>query len=46
MNWVKAKDLGDHMGYYTNKRFQLFNPHGLDYSRVSDARGAPDYRGE
>jgi len=46
INWTKAKDMGDHMGYYKNKRFQLLNPHGYDYSKVSDARGAPNYREE
>merc|ERR1719430_957548 len=40
VNWVKAKD----MGYYNNKRFQFFNPHGYDYSNMSEKRGAPNYR--
>merc|ERR1712076_259445 len=35
INWTKAKDLGDHMGYYHNRRFQWFNPNGHDYSHIS-----------
>merc|ERR1711974_314505 len=26
VNWTKAKDLGDHMGYYKARQFQWFNP--------------------
>jgi len=46
VNWVKAKDLGDHMNYYNNKQFKWFNPCGLDYSTLSDKRQAPNYREE
>jgi len=44
INWTKAKDLGDHMNYYNNKQFKWFNPNGVDYSNISDKRGAPNYR--
>jgi len=44
VNWSKAKDMGDHMGYYENKQFKWFNPGGHDYSKLSDKRGAPNYR--
>eukprot|EP00092_Neocalanus_flemingeri_P008503 GFUD01009160.1.p1 GENE.GFUD01009160.1~~GFUD01009160.1.p1 ORF type:complete len:115 (+),score=30.66 GFUD01009160.1:143-487(+) len=42
VNWTKAKDIGDHMGYYNNRQFKWFNPKGLDYSTISDNR--PNYR--
>jgi len=44
VNWTKNKDIGDHMGYYTNRQFKWFNPKGLDYSTISDKRGAPNYK--
>merc|ERR1719159_1679510 len=44
VNWTKAKDLGDHMGYYENRQFKWFNPKGVDYSNLSDKRSAPNYR--
>merc|ERR1712142_77741 len=44
VNWTKAKDLGDHMGYYENRQFKWFNPKGVDYSNISDKRSAPNYR--
>merc|ERR1712024_182031 len=44
VNWTKAKDLGDHMGYYKARQFQWFNPKGVDYSNLSDKRSAPNYR--
>merc|ERR1712126_37319 len=44
VNWTKAKDLGDHMGYYENRQFKWFNPKGVDYSSLSDKRSAPNYR--
>jgi len=44
VNWTKAKDMGDHMGYYNNKQFKWFNPAQVDYSTISDKRGAPNYR--
>jgi len=44
INWTKAKDLGDHMDYYSNKQFKWFNPIGADYSTLSDKRNAPKYR--
>eukprot|EP00092_Neocalanus_flemingeri_P019382 GFUD01020996.1.p1 GENE.GFUD01020996.1~~GFUD01020996.1.p1 ORF type:complete len:136 (+),score=31.62 GFUD01020996.1:63-410(+) len=44
INWFKAKDMGDHMGYYNNKQFKFFNPAGTDYSTISDKRQAPNYR--
>jgi len=44
VNWTKAKDMGDHMGYYNNKQFKWFNPANVDYSNLSDKRDAPNYR--
>ena len=44
VNWTKAKDMGDHMGYYENKQFKWFNPRNVDYKTISDKRGAPNYR--
>jgi len=44
VNWTKQKDMGDHMGYYTNKQFKFFNPNNVDYSTISDKRQAPVYR--
>jgi len=44
VNWTKQKDMGDHMGYYTNKQFKFFNPANIDYSTISDKRQAPNYR--
>eukprot|EP00090_Calanus_glacialis_P030293 TRINITY_DN4882_c0_g1_i1.p1 TRINITY_DN4882_c0_g1~~TRINITY_DN4882_c0_g1_i1.p1 ORF type:complete len:117 (+),score=39.02 TRINITY_DN4882_c0_g1_i1:47-397(+) len=44
INWTKAKDMGDHMGYYNNRQFKWFNPKGVDYSTISDKRQAPNYR--
>eukprot|EP00092_Neocalanus_flemingeri_P019381 GFUD01020995.1.p1 GENE.GFUD01020995.1~~GFUD01020995.1.p1 ORF type:complete len:137 (+),score=30.61 GFUD01020995.1:63-413(+) len=44
INWSKAKDIGDHMGYYNNKQFKMFNPSGADYSTMSDKRQEPKYR--
>jgi len=44
VNWTKAKDMGDHMGYYENRQFKWFNPRGTDYSTLSDKRNAPNYR--
>merc|ERR1712071_85854 len=44
VNWTKAKDIGDHMGYYNNRQFKWFNPRGVDYSTISDKRNAPNYR--
>jgi hypothetical protein len=46
INWTKAKDMGDHMGYYNNRQFKWFNPKGVDYSTISDKRNAPNYREE
>eukprot|EP00090_Calanus_glacialis_P047144 TRINITY_DN95_c0_g1_i1.p2 TRINITY_DN95_c0_g1~~TRINITY_DN95_c0_g1_i1.p2 ORF type:complete len:117 (+),score=44.53 TRINITY_DN95_c0_g1_i1:53-403(+) len=44
VNWSKAKDMGDHMGYYENRQFKWFNPKGADYASLSDKRNAPNYR--
>ena len=44
MNWTKAKDMGDHMGYYNNKLFKWFNPAQVDYCTIYDKRAAPNYR--
>merc|ERR1712203_888844 len=40
VNWTKAKDLGDHMGYYKARQFQWFNPSGKDYEKVAADRVA------
>jgi len=49
VNWTKAKDLGDHMGYYKDRQFQWFNPSGKDYKQIAAdrvARGEVNYREE
>jgi len=43
VNWTK-KDIEEQYGYYENRQFKWFNPRGVDYSKISDARGAPNYR--
>merc|ERR1712080_722091 len=46
---VKARDLGDHMGYYKARQFQMFNPSGKDYEKIAAdrvARGEINYREE
>merc|ERR1712013_607542 len=40
VNWTKAKDLGDHMGYYKARQFQWFNPSGMTTTR-SPLTGLP-----
>jgi len=43
VNWAK-RDMEDAYGYYENRQFKWFNPRGVDYSNISDKRGAPKYR--
>jgi len=43
INWSKNK-MEDQYGYYTNRQFKWFNPRGVDYSSISDKRGAPNYK--
>jgi len=43
VNWSKV-EMEDAYGYYKNRQFKWFNPRGVDYSKVSDERGAPNYR--
>jgi len=44
VNWSKVKNPEDTYGYYTNRQFKWFNPRGVDYSTLSDKRGAPNYK--
>ena len=44
VNWRKEKDTAQLHSYYENRQFKWFNPRGIDYSNLSDKRGAPDYR--
>ena len=44
MNWGKEKDSTKLFSYYENRQFKWFNPRGVDYSTISDKRGAPNYR--
>ena len=41
VNWSKQKDTTDVHAYYENRQFKWFNPRGVDYSTISDKRGAP-----
>lgn len=41
VNWSKQKDTRDVHAYYENRQFKWFNPRGVDYSTISDKRGAP-----
>jgi len=43
VNWTK-KQMEEQVGYYENRQFKWFNPRGVDYSKISDARGAPKYQ--
>ena len=43
MNWGKEKDSTKLHSYYENRQFKWFNPRGVDYSNLSDKRGAPNY---
>jgi hypothetical protein len=42
INWTKQKDLGDHMEYYADRQFKMFNPLGTKYEGASAER--PRYR--
>jgi len=44
VNWRKEKDTAELHKYYENRQFKWFNPRGVDYSTLSDKRGAPDYK--
>jgi len=43
VNWSK-NDMQKQYGYYENRQFKWFNPRGVDYSTISDKRGAPKYQ--
>ena len=38
------KDSAKLFSYYENRQFKWLNPRGVDYSNLSDKRGAPNYR--
>merc|ERR1712059_173758 len=41
VNWTKDKN--HHVDYYVNRQFKFLNPKGVDYTTISDKRGAPNY---
>ena len=43
VNWSKTT-FDDCNDYYANKQVKKFNPKGLDYTHLSDKRGAPTYQ--
>jgi len=44
VNWAKKKDPVDVMANWENKQFKMFDTIGVDYSKLSTARNAPNYR--
>ena len=40
VNWSKSKDPLNH---YTNQRFKIFNPRGIDYTNLPTEHEIPEY---